>query len=111
MLESPLSIISRHRSLSTLGSPPLLPRFISVSQPASDDGTAQSVDNEVSKLVPTKVWREEHTLRPHKYVFKDLKGYTRRTTKKDWTRINYHGKKEWVYRGKKTTYVSDIEIK
>lgn len=80
-----------------------------VSQPA-DGGTTGSVGGRVNRAVQTKIRREEHTLRPNEYVFKDAKGQTRRTTKKDWTRIRYDGKKARACHGKKTTYISDIEI-
>lgn len=47
---------------------------------------------------------------PDKYIFKDVKGKTRQTVRGEWTQIKYSGNRVWAYYGKRTTYISDIEI-
>ncbi|SPO03633.1 uncharacterized protein DNG_06316 [Cephalotrichum gorgonifer] len=82
------------------------------SKPSEDAGAAaKSMDDPIDKAVLVKVRREQHTLRPDEYLFKDAKGRTLRSTKKDWTRIKHQGKKVWAYQVKKKLYISDIEIK
>ncbi|CRK04716.1 hypothetical protein BN1723_017137, partial [Verticillium longisporum] len=60
--------------------------------------------------VRVRVRLEPHTFHPNKYFFKDIRGKTRETTRKDWSHIKLDGKKEWAYWGKKTMYISDIDI-
>jgi hypothetical protein len=69
------------------------------------------VDDQSIQPVKVKVRREEHTFHPDQYIFKDVKGQTRRTVKKDWEQVILDGKKAWIYYGKKTAFISDIEIK
>ncbi|KAI0520871.1 hypothetical protein F5B22DRAFT_55083 [Xylaria bambusicola] len=60
--------------------------------------------------VRVDVRREVHTFHPDKYIFKDIRGRTRVTVKKDWAQIKFDKKKVWVHYGKKTVYISDIDI-
>lgn len=53
----------------------------------------------------------KHTFHPDKYVFEDVNRRTRETSRDDWTWTKHDGKRVWAYKGKKTTYISDIEIK
>ncbi len=71
-------------------------------QPPTDDGAA---------AVQVQVQRIERTFHPDEYTFVDVKGHTRKTTKKDWNQVEYDGRMVWVHYGKKTTYISDIRIK
>ncbi|KAL8337117.1 hypothetical protein RB601_008568 [Gaeumannomyces tritici] len=75
-----------------------------------DKAVANAYD-QGDRPVNVKVRCEEHTFHPDQYLFEDAKGQTKRTFKNDWNRIVLGGKNVWIYYGKKTAYVSDIEIK
>ncbi|RYO92539.1 hypothetical protein DL764_008122 [Monosporascus ibericus] len=72
-------------------------------------GAARSEDDR--KFVRVKVQREKHTFHADKYVFEGADRRKKETFEEDWRRIKYEGKKEWAYYGRRTIYISDIEIK
>ncbi|PNY29906.1 Uncharacterized protein TCAP_00183 [Tolypocladium capitatum] len=74
------------------------------------DTRAGSAGLQNGQPIQVKVRRETHTFHPDKYFFKDVKGKTRQTAKKDWTQIKHNGKRVWAHYGKTTVYISDIEI-
>ncbi|RYP26342.1 hypothetical protein DL768_011751 [Monosporascus sp. mg162] len=71
-------------------------------------GEANSEDGR--KFVRVKVQREKHTIHADKYVFEGADRWKKETFKEDWIRIKYEGKGEWAYYGRRTIYISDIEI-
>ncbi|KJZ72248.1 hypothetical protein HIM_08390 [Hirsutella minnesotensis 3608] len=75
-----------------------------------DNAVAAGVDLQSSQPIRVKVRRETHVFHPDKYIFKDVRGKTRQTVRDEWTQIRYGGKRVWAYHGKRTTYISDIEI-
>jgi len=72
------------------------------------NGGAVASEDQGSRLVKVRVCGEEHTFQPDLYVFKNVKGQTKRTRKKDWEQLVIDGEMAWVYHGKKSVYVSDI---
>ena len=67
------------------------------------DTTGASKEGEYTVVKVTKV---SHLTRPDEFIFNDQRGHTRTTTKSDWTKEKYDGKTVWVYRGRKTTYIT-----
>ncbi|KAG5766484.1 hypothetical protein H9Q69_011498 [Fusarium xylarioides] len=63
-----------------------------------------------SHYIEVRVEKRLHTFSPAEYMFRDVNGKRRTTKKEDWEAITYMGDKVWVYRGRKTTYLSRTRI-
>ncbi|KAF5655788.1 hypothetical protein FCIRC_13845 [Fusarium circinatum] len=63
-----------------------------------------------SHYIEVRVEKRPHTFSPDEYVFRDVNGKRRTTKKEDWEAITHMGDKVWVYRGRKTTYLSRTRI-
>ena len=58
----------------------------------------------------TKLTKVPHMTRANEFVFTSEKGHKHTTTKDDWQKAKINGQTVWVYRGKKTTYLSKEKI-
>jgi hypothetical protein len=72
-----------------------------------DQGTG---DDRGSAYLVVRVTRVPHMTRSDEFLFKDVRGHNRSTTKSDWTKTKYGGKTAWLYEGKKQKYVTYDKI-
>ena len=56
--------------------------------------------------IVVKVTKIPHRTRPDEFTFKDKRGQKRITTKSDWKEITYGGNVAWLYKGRKSDYVT-----